>query len=715
MRNQILTLFLGLLLGIQVYAGTDVLSPQNLFDLRSVAEVSISPDKQYVAFTLNVPRPFTHPSGSDYRELYVYDMESGDITPFMTGNRMIVGLGWTPSGDAVTFRANLPELSGMQVYAMRMRGGEAYPLTRHSGSVNSYAFIDEHTLAIVSAEGGDPVQAELRRKGFDIEVYEEEFRHLNLYRYDISSHTARQLTRGVTVFDFVLSPDKKFAAAAIAPRNLVDDSYMFKRIHLVDMVSGETTLLMENPGKLGNMAWSPDGTKLAFRSASKLEDAVVGSLFVTDIAGGQTFEDLHNYVEGMELSVIDFSWKDDNTLLYAAEEGVDIVLSEQDIRLVVASDNDTNGLNGEPNQNGQNRQNGRNGVQATEDPVMVHAARRVLIPADTIFFGSFTFTNGLVAFAGHTAMHPAELFTFDLEEEMLSRHTDHNPWLGDIRLSQQRKLEYTARDGMDIEGVLMYPLDHDPRKKYPLIVYIHGGPEAAVKNGWNTAYSIWGQVATARGYFVFLPNYRASSGRGVDFTMAGYGDLVGVEYQDVLDGIDHLIDIGYVDMERVGMGGGSYGGYFSAWSATRYSDRFAAAVVFVGISNQVSKRNTTDIPWEDYYVHWGYWTHENWEDVYSRSPVKYAEQNLTPTLILHGYEDPRVHPSQSLELYRALKLHGKAPVRLIWYKGEGHGNRKNVHRLDYLVRTMEWFDHYLRHDMPGDSMPEKYPDYGVWE
>ena len=212
-----------------------------------------------------------------------------------------------------------------------------------------------------------------------------------------------------------------------------------------------------------------------------------------------------------------------------------------------------------------------------------------------------------------------------------------------------------------------------------------------------------------------MPNYRASSGRGVDFTMVGYGDLVGVEYDDVLDGIDHLIEIGYVDKDRVGMGGGSYGGYFSAWSATRHTDRFAASVVFVGISNQISKRKTTDIPWEDYYVHWGYWTHEDWQDVYSRSPIKYAHQSKTPTLILHGTDDPRVPPSQGLELYRALKLHGEAPVRLIWYNGEGHGNRLNVHRLDYIVRTMDWFDYYLNSDKPKDKMPVKYPEYGVFE
>jgi dipeptidyl aminopeptidase/acylaminoacyl peptidase len=686
MRKTVLFLALLALLVPATGAAGDVLTPRNLFELRSVAEVAVSPDQEYIAFTLNVPRPFTHEAGGDYRELYVYEVSSGEVIPFMTGARSVFGLGWTPSGHAVTFRANLPQQAGTQVYAMRLRGGEAYPLTRHDGGVSSYAFIDEHTLAIVSAEAGDPDQARLRQKGFDIEVYEEEWRHLNLYRYDLQAHEARQLTRGVTVYDFVLSPDGNYAAAAIAPRNLVDDSYMFKRIHLVDMHTGETTLIMENPGKLGNMAWSPDGSKLAFRSASKLEDAVVGSLFVMDVPTDKDFGALPNLVAGMELSVIDFAWQDDHTLLYAAEEGVDIVLSRQSIR---------------PAQGGTPEGNG-------------FPEREVLIDPATIFFSGFSLAGSWVAFSGNTAEHPGEVFTFDLETGDLVRHTDHNPWLADIRLGQQRKLVYDARDGQDIEGVLMYPLDYEEGRSYPLIVYIHGGPEAAVKNGWNTGYNTWGQVAAARGYFVFMPNYRASSGRGVDFTMAGYGDLLGVEYEDVLDGIDHLVDIGYVDRERVGMGGGSYGGYFSAWSATRYSDRFAAAVVFVGITNQISKRNTGDIPWEDYYVHWGYWTRDDWEDVYSRSPVKYADQNVTPTLILHGYEDPRVPPSQGLELYRELKLHGSAPVRLIWYKGEGHGNRRNVHRLDYLVRTMEWFDHYLRLDGPRDEMPPKYPDHGVW-
>ncbi len=653
----------------------DILTPQNLFDLQNVVEVAISPDQNHIAFTLNVPRPFDHTAGPDYRELYIYDLTADEIIPFMTGTRRVFGVGWTPSGDAVTFRTNLPDLPGTQVYALSLRGGEPKALTNHPGGVISYEFIDDNQIAFVSPGQQDPTRNQLRSKGFQIEVFEEEWVHRNLYIHNIAERTTRQVTDGVTVFDFVISPDGRYAAAAIAPQNLVDDSYMFKRIHLVNLQTGNIRMIMDNPGKLGNLAFSPDGSKLAFRSASKLEDSVVGSLFVMDIDTEATFKDLRNYVQDMELSVIDFAWKDNNTLLYAAEEGVDIVLSEQ--RLDAGN-------------------------------------RTIIIEPERVVFGGFTYLNGMVAFAGNTWEHPGELYTFNLDNQLLLRHTDHNPWLSDIRLGKQRKLVYNARDGKDIQGVLIYPLDYKEGQSYPLITWIHGGPEAAVQNGWATFYNRWGQMAAARGYFVFMPNYRASSGRGVEFTMAGYGDLVGVEYDDVLDGIDHLIETGYVDIDRVGIGGGSYGGYFSAWSATRHTERFAAAVMFVGISNQLSKRHTTDIPWEDYYVHWGYWNHENWQDVYSRSPVKYAHQSLTPTLILHGDADPRVHPQQSLEMYRALQMHGSAPVRLIWYENEGHGNARNVHRLDYTVRTLEWFDYFLNLENPRDQMPEKYPNYKVW-
>jgi len=133
-------------------------------------------------------------------------------------------------------------------------------------------------------------------------------------------------------------------------------------------------------------------------------------------------------------------------------------------------------------------------------------------------------------------------------------------------------------------------------------------------------------------------------------------------------------------------------------------------VVFVGVTDQVSKRLCTDIPMEDYLVHWRIWTDENVALVWDRSPIAHAKGSKTPTLICHGKDDPRVNPAQSLELYRTLKTRGAAPVRLVWYPGEGHGNQNRSSRLDYSLRQMAWFDHFLMNG--GKDIPPGEVEYG---
>jgi dipeptidyl aminopeptidase/acylaminoacyl peptidase len=189
----------------------------------------------------------------------------------------------------------------------------------------------------------------------------------------------------------------------------------------------------------------------------------------------------------------------------------------------------------------------------------------------------------------------------------------------------------------------------------------------------------------------------------------GQADAAGKEFDDLVDAIDHLDRSGLVDPERVGITGGSYGGYASAWGATYYSDRFAASVMFVGISDNVSKMGTTDIPIEMYAVHHRKWLWEDWDYFRQRSPIFHAEKATTPLLIMHGKEDPRVHPSQSMELYRLVKLLGKAPVRLVFFPGEGHGNRRAASRIDYNLRMMRWFEHYLKDPARRDA-PAPPPD-----
>ncbi len=646
----------------------------DLLRMKYVVETSVSPDGNYIAYTIHVPRPLSDESGSDYRYLSVYNINKNTSHGILANKINISSIAWTPDSKFITFRAKLEDDKATQVYQISPEDIEPIKLTSLETSVIKYEFNQNgYDLAYIALTPKVPQKVELLDKGFDAEIYEEEYRDRTLYVLNIKSGSAapKQLTEGVSVFDFKWSPDGKQIAAFIADKNLVDYSYMFKDVYLIDPATGESKLHLDVPGKIDQMAWSPDGKRIAFIAASGINDAVTGSLFITEVPNRKMFEEIKNYADGLELSIRKVQWKDDNTVLFLSEQGVDITLSEQ-------------------------------GIDDDE--------RKILIQPGKVVFTNFSLSGDLISLAGNIWQHPSEVYAFTLTDEKLSKLTDLNPWLSNVQLGKQEKITYDARDGLEIQGTLIYPVDYEKGEKYPLICMIHGGPEGAFQNGWQTYYHRWGQIAAANGFFVFMPNYRAGSGRGVDFTMKGFGDLVGAEFNDVIDGIDYLIAKGLVDKDKVGIGGGSYGGYFSAWAATRFTDRFAAAVVFVGVTDQVSKRLTTDIPFEDYFVHWGFWTYENEDLVWARSPVRYVKDSKTPTLILGGKEDTRVHPSQSLELYRGLKVHGVAPVRLIRYPGEKHGNNKNTSRLDYNLRTMRWFEYYLQSDEPKNEMPNKYLD-----
>jgi dipeptidyl aminopeptidase/acylaminoacyl peptidase len=301
-----------------------------------------------------------------------------------------------------------------------------------------------------------------------------------------------------------------------------------------------------------------------------------------------------------------------------------------------------------------------------------------------------------MAMIADSPQHPGEAYLLSAGASAPKRLTDSNPWLAEKKLGRQEMVTYKARDGLEIQGILIRPLNEVAGKKYPLITVVHGGPESHYNNGWLTFYSGPGQMGAAEGYMVFYPNYRGGTGRGVEFAMTSQGDLAGKEFDDIVDGVDYLIERGLVDKDKVGVTGGSYGGYATGWMATRYTDRFAAGVMFVGISDNISKWGTSDIPEEMYLVHSRKRIWEDYEWFLKRSPIYYADQAKTPLLIMAGAEDTRVDPGQSMELYRHIKTRTDTPVRLVLYPGEGHGNRNATARLDYSNRLMSWFGKYLK-------------------
>jgi dipeptidyl aminopeptidase/acylaminoacyl peptidase len=210
---------------------------------------------------------------------------------------------------------------------------------------------------------------------------------------------------------------------------------------------------------------------------------------------------------------------------------------------------------------------------------------------------------------------------------------------------------------------------------------------------------------------VFHPNYRGSTAYGTAFSRQHQGDYAGKEFDDIVDAKYALAEAGVTDPDRVGITGGSYGGFASAWGATRYSEEYAAAVMFVGISNNLSKFGTTDIPDEMHLVHELKWPWEEWDRLLERSPIYHVDKARTPILIMHGEEDTRVSPTQSYELYRNIKVRQpETPVRLVLFPGEGHGNGRAASRYDYTLRMMEWFDTYLKTGDRTAALPPPRPE-----
>ncbi len=654
----------------------DALTPIMVAKTQQVVSAEISPDGKHVAYNLSLPRtPWEEEDGSSRSELHVLEVESGETMAFITAKSGAGSVHWTPDGRGIAFLAKRDDDEHRSLYVIPLRGGEARRAAKFADrSIGRYAFSpDGSQLALMgTAPESDDRKAE-EKKGFKQEIYEEDWRAAELFMatpYDEDTEH-RQVDVDGHVSYMVWAPDNRRLALAVAPTSLVDDSYMLKRVRVIDTRDGKTTCEIKNGGKLGTFAWKPDGTGLAIVAAHDEHDGAANRLMWASTASPETMPtEMLGVRERDEHQV---SWSSNDRLLVRGSIGAWSTIDSYRF------------------------DNGK----ATDHKELTPHAGPAWITCSVSKDGS------QLALVGSSPSHALELFTLNAGSGKLTRHTNSNPWLGDIRLARQEVIRYKARDGLEVEGILIHP--RNGQKNAPLIVCVHGGPESHLSNGWMTRYAYPGQVAAAEDYAIFYPNYRGSTGRGLAYLKASQGDPAGKEFDDVVDGVDYLIEIGVADKDKVGVTGGSYGGYATAWFSTYYSERFAAGVMFVGISDKISKVGTTDIADEEFYVHAMKRPWDDWEFFLKRSPIYYADKSKTPLLILHGKEDPRVDPGQSREMYRHVKLRGKAPVRLVLYPGEGHGNRMAAARFDYNLRAMRWFDHYLKGE--GGDMPAYELDY----
>ena len=661
-----------LLAGVSLSATAQArpMTPEDVAKLESVGTIAVSPDGNRIAYTTASLPDITEgeENGSTQQQLKVAyaPMNARDFLP---EDMNVSGIAFSPDGRMVSFVwADGDE--DRAVWGIPVDGGAQRKLAAvKDASVRSYAWApDGSRIWMLAASEKDEAREKQSEAGFNAIVYEEEAQLNRLFSAGVGTEVdadPQAVTIPGYVSAFKIAPGGKTAVVESAPTPQIDDAYTSKRAHVIDLASGRVLRVVETPGKLGDIEVSPDGSQLSMIAGVDMNDPADTTLHLVDVASG-SYRALN---AGAPEAAVDAEWLADGRLAAVIHKGAQSALRIYNADGTVAEEHDGGAL----------------------------------------ILTSVEAGGNTLAVEANSPRHPTELFVWN--NGSFNRWTQHNPWLSEIDFGKQRTFRYTARDGQEVEGVLIEPVGGVPRGGAPLILNVHGGPEAHDSNGWQTAYSKPGQVAAGQGYAVFLPNYRGSTGYGTAFSKQHTGNYTDPEFTDLVDAKRALVSEGIADPDRTGITGGSYGGYATAWGSTALSDEFAAGVMFVGISNQISKFGTTDIPYEMYNVHSGKWPWDDWQAMLEVSPIYHVDKANTPLLIMHGADDTRVAPSQSYELYRSIKVRKpELPVRLVLYPGEGHGNSKAAARYDYNLRMMRWFDTYLKTGDRDAELPDSRPE-----
>lgn len=609
------------------------------------SDARISPDGTRVAF-VKIQREGDSPKSSSH--LWIVKLDKSEPEPLTHGLQNENSPRWSPDGTQIAFIAKGSN-DKPQVHLISAEGGEAHQLCAMPNGISQLEWSpDGKRLAFLSVEGAEPA-------GDPIVLGPG--RHTRLWTIRADHTVPEPVTPdGITVWEFVWSPDSQTFALFFATQPDENDWYR-GQVGTVPAAGGAVRQRTHLDWQQAcSFVWSPDGTRLAYMTGRWSDPGLcAGDIAILNLST----DEIHLLTPDSKVSFDSCHWyPDGQSLLFCAWSGV----TNQIGRIAVADGAIT---------------------LLEEDFVQLPFASRLSHSSDLSRF--------VVVHAN--PYQPSDLWAGRISEGgtvSWQRLTRLNPLVEETyTLATSQRIRYPSVDGWEIDAIFTLPINPPAGKLPPLFVNVHGGPSFAWTDGFGGFYN---QLLASHGYAVLSANIRGSWGRGTEFADAVIGDIGGKDFQDLLKGVDYLVEQGLVDGERVAIGGWSYGGFMPAWAVTQ-TNRFKAAIMGAGISDwhgsqaQAGYQDANTLFMGVDYL-------KDPETFRKNSPITYADRVITPTLILHGENDPAVPVSQAYAFYRALKERN-VPVECVIYPREGHGLSELAHWRDSEERLLRWLERYV--------------------
>ena len=686
------------------------LTAESLYQMEQINSADFSPDGSQVVFTVQRVDEKTE---QKHNNLYVVATD-GESKPrrFTYGDWSDSQPRWSPDGSAIAFMSNRGNPQQQQLYVLPLNGGEARPVTTLQGSMMfEYAWSPDGSKFFATIlEMDDDVKERMA---------DEQKKKLGVVAHHITD------------------VQYKFDGQGFLPKNN-------SQLWIIDVESGEATQLTDLPNFVNSPAWSPDGSEIVFTvnlhedpsfhpEAAQLysvsaEPRTKMEVVESDeedsdeeeeqeVNNPYRAEDLLQLTEhegplfapsfspdGSQIALYGKDGKRDwwrNTSVYvmAASGGkLKNLTEEHDLDVGSNTLNDVNGTapNGRPVWSADGKAVyvtvSRHGQQPLIKLDVESAEKTTIIEQGIIGVFGFNEDESRVAYFKGEPADPGQLFVRDVASGEETQLTGLNDWLKEATTSYLEEVWFESADGYKVQGWILYPPDFDPEQTYPSILEIHGGPQTQ----YGAIFMHEFHYLANNGYVVYFCNPRGGQGYGNDHAQAIHGQWGTVDYQDVMAWADYMEQQPFIDTERMGVTGGSYGGYMTTW-IIGHTDRFKAAVAQRSVTNWTSMWGTADFNWGWIHLTGDPHPFEDIETNWNHSPIAHLHNATTPTLFIHSLADYRTNFEQSEQAFVMLKVRG-VETEMLAVPDESHGlsrGGRTDRRIARLTHMLRWFDKYL--------------------